>query len=481
MVDKLRGLAISLLVIGGFWLALLTVGWLSGVLPSRAPADPAAGEPDAAPPAERSPTSSAPPDAGRDANAPATEAPSAGSTPAQGRAPLLETAEEGAPAPPPPRRWLACAEDHVRAPILAVGQALGDERLEIAFACGERQQLLSTVSEELLPVRVASWRIDPGPRTDADELLIRSSPPAIGDVDGDGRPDVALAWWFQSPRGGSRNGGVFLARAARDGTHREPRRIATATARRVVLADLDRRGGLDAVVVDRGRPWAEHSPEGSVLLLSGAARPRERASFDVGMRARDVITATLDAGQSVDLVVLGNPVHVLVGDDRPWRHHVHRLGEAASAAVAGDFDGDGLDEVVLDTRPPRLVEVAGGEIETRTLGAGPITPVQAVDVDGDERAELLAIADGRLLLYTLDEEGRFRARRLGPEGARVHDARLADVDADGQMDLVAATGDRDGFETLTLVADVLQQPGAAPTGPPEELEDAPVVSRHIAR
>jgi hypothetical protein len=151
------------------------------------------------------------------------------------------------------------------------------------------------------------------------------------------------------------------------------------------------------------------------------------------------------------------------------------LGAVADRIVALDFDGDGWADVA-GVRGSQATLVLNGEDEfadaqTVTLGSqSTAVGVAGGDLDGDGRDEFVA---------TLGDSGSlvvFKGRATGglgtpdeyalrsPEGARSTGVAVADVDGDGDRDVVAAFGEsatvmlNDGHGALTPSAGAVTIP-----------------------
>ncbi len=136
--------------------------------------------------------------------------------------------------------------------------------------------------------------------------------------------------------------------------------------------------------VFRATPW---SP-----LWSGST------SHDIGA----ITTADLDGGER-DAIIYGDgqwgSVHVIDGTTHQERFAVPNGGHGTAAVIASDIDGDGTREIVFSPRSSydgdRLVNVASGldgTIEWSHIGSrgGPFIASGIADVDGDGRMEVVA-------------------------------------------------------------------------------------------
>jgi hypothetical protein len=173
-----------------------------------------------------------------------------------------------------------------------------------------------------------------------------------------------------------------------------------------------------------------------------AATPATSGAAD-GSASRDV---------RFSAVPVGDPVK---GDERPQIAHV---------AVA-DVDGDGLDDVIVSDAKRNVVSwlrrSPDGTFAERSLG-GVAAPAhtQPVDFDGDGDIDLVVAALGFLFpnnnrvgsVIVLENDGneRFTHRYIADRIARAADARAADMDRDGDLDVVVAGFGYDDGETSWL-------------------------------
>jgi hypothetical protein len=220
----------------------------------------------------------------------------------------------------------------------------------------------------------------------------------LRDMDGDGRVDLLV----DDRRGEA----ILLLPGRADGSFAaETRRIDVGgdPYRGLALVDLDGDGWTDVV-----------TPNGSAVAIvrrteeGGYEPPRLLAApgpFEVG-------AADLDGDGRPDLVVAGEPgtVRVVRGAgagpfrDDPWFEL--RWSPGAKAVATGDFDGDGFgDAAITNWEEPEALVLFGGEggIRTQRVPGGE-NPwgVGAADLDGDGRDELLVLAytGGELRVYS---------------------------------------------------------------------------------
>ncbi len=322
--------------------------------------------------------------------------------------------------------------------------------------------------------------IDPSPNTGDDcctDVL------AIGDLSGDGLPDVVLG----------------AERAPKDGLvwYRAPRfdRFPIASGQFTTdgkVADMNGDGRADVITCDHGEdandilwfenpgpaggPWTRH------LVGHGYAHDLEVADLD-GNGRPDLVTCDKeevdswwqqpdgsfsfrklcdDEGEGIDCGDIDGDGHIDVAfgaswlrnpdaDDQPWQRVVVSPPWPQDTRVRiADIDGDGRVDLVLTVsegsgrvawfqapKDPLIAPWPAHIVEKEQLEGAHSLQVADVDLDGDPDlvvAEMHTSPERRVMVYYQDAPDTWRRVILARTGS--HNMRVADLDADGDPDLV---------------------------------------------
>ncbi len=219
---------------------------------------------------------------------------------------------------------------------------------------------------------------------------------AIGDLDGDGKPDLAIANLSSNNLTLLRNGGggAFQALAT----------LALAAApASVAIADFDGDGHADLAVTERAGPAV------AVLLGTGGGQFKAPVTYAVATSPWQLAAADLDGNGRPDLVVVNDSpgsgvAGVLLGKgDGTFQARVdYPLAFGARGLVVRDFNGDNVPDVAA----PASLGVGRSLALLRGVGDGtfaapvvfeagtPAASIAAADFDRDGRLDLAIAGEG---------------------------------------------------------------------------------------
>ncbi|MBB5208446.1 FG-GAP repeat domain-containing protein [Chiayiivirga flava] len=318
--------------------------------------------------------------------------------------------------------------------------------------------------------RFAPWREAHFPPLPYDYGDVRAT-----DFNGDGRMDFVLTSHLRGMVVLINEAGGHYAPWGEGLRLREPGPDgADFTSRSLALADWDGDGHTDILALNEGPAQFVQMPSTeAVALYLHRGGYWERAAVPNAVRGfgDDLAVGDVDGNGHPD-ALLGSQVGgarlvLQMGSGTTMRSRELRslpLDAAVTAVALHDFDGDGRDDAVTATRAVEdgrfcslLQHVAfdadGNETPLALWSERSRTPVVALasaDIDGDGRADLVAARqNGEILLFAGRADGFSRDLVLPvPEAMRgcdIFDLALADLDGDGQQDLLASyAGDTPG-------------------------------------
>jgi Flp pilus assembly protein TadD len=344
----------------------------------------------------------------------------------------------------------------------------GDDRLDLLLLAGGRPLLYMDRDRGVDdgPPRFEEAAAAEGLSTTADVAAV-----AVGDFDNDGRHDLAMA----SVRAA---GAVALLRSLDGGrfadvTESAGLAIITGPAAGMAWVDLDQDGDLDLLVARAAAAGGT-----AVLLNTGTAplaeagRPppplepafREQAIAGLSGVAADTITVSdLDNDRDPDIVLMSGGEPQIAWNDRLLRFHAGTFRDllpadaAVPPATSGlvlDADRDGWFDILMlsATEPPQLLSPRPAP-QRVAVTSPPLTQAAAVDIDLDGATDIVGLSTAGDAVLLINRGGRLEAvadafdspssmPSLTPASSDLLAALPADIDGDGQSDLVTLSRSR---------------------------------------
>jgi PKD repeat protein len=310
---------------------------------------------------------------------------------------------------------------------VAVGDVSGDGKPDLAVAAGNGVSILLGNGNGTF----GAAGVDFG--TGSSPISV-----AIGDVSGDGRPDLAVANNFSSTVSVLLGNGDGTFRAKVDyGTGNSPRSVA--------MGDVNGDGKPDLAVANDG------SNTVSVLLGNGDGTFRSKVDYGTGSQPYSVAMGDANGDGKPDLVaanISSSTVSVLLGNgDGTFGAKVDYVtGSQPISLAVGDVSGGGALDLVTANYGSNNVSVLLGNGDG-TFGAKvdygtEVSPYSVAigDVSGDGKPDLAVANLGRstVSIFLGNGAGTFRAKVDYGTGDYPGSVAMGDVNGDGKLDLVTA-------------------------------------------
>ncbi|MFO7631517.1 MAG: FG-GAP-like repeat-containing protein, partial [Caldilinea sp.] len=269
---------------------------------------------------------------------------------------------------------------------------------------------------------------------------------AAADIDGDGHVDIVSAAnnivaWHRNVGGSPPNFETVVIEAGFVG------------GRWVATGDIDGDGDIDVVAADRNT--------NRIVLYENQLRQTGTPGFvarlvtDTAIRVRDVHMADIDGDGDLDLYSASDGDNVIAwyenvnGAGRNWvKHIVSRNVDYPRSSYAADLDGDGrLDLMSASARDNRVTifrQTSKGVFTQEAIyaAANGAQFIHAADIDKDGDMDIIVSSerDNTVTWFAnrLNAGLGFQRYVVSDRAFGVHAAIAADMDGDGDMDIVAA-------------------------------------------
>ena len=289
---------------------------------------------------------------------------------------------------------------------------------------------------------------------------------ATGDFDGDGHEDLAVA--IEHP---GRSVTVLLGQGA--GTFGPPAWFGEgSTGGRVEVLDFDRDQVLDLLVLDERRlRLASFRGHGDGTFAGPIASGPIPGPVDLAV-------GDYDGDGSTDAVVVseaGPPspsVHVFRGTVSGAFElaQLVETGVAPRSVALGDLDGDGFPELMCSMHGPSQVRVhaglgAEGFLDPQLLPPGAADQCRLVRADADALPDLVGLAGGVAAWHRGEGDGSFGPPLALDVAGSASAFATGDFDADGEVDLAFALPAADAVSILTRTGSAgFSAPAVYPAG-----------------
>jgi hypothetical protein len=229
---------------------------------------------------------------------------------------------------------------------------------------------------------------------------------------------------------------------------------------------------------------ANHDEETVTVLLNDGGRRFHAANgspFAAGPQPNDVAVADMNGDGHADLIIANHQspfITVLLGDGTgaftpaPGSPYATGSYPHPHGVAVADFTGDGRLDVAVDSWGNNRVALIEGDGTGRLVGTRQMFPVgrrpyerlRSGDFDHDGHADLVTtnLDDGTVTILLGDGSGAFRNANGSPfvAGAAPWQVAVGDLDGDGYPDLAVIPYDRDVHDPANVVVSVLRNDGS---------------------
>lgn len=309
-----------------------------------------------------------------------------------------------------------------------------------------------------------TWTMEPGPQPAVGNTPVSV---AIGDVNGDGKSDLAVANFDNSvDEVPWAPGTVSVLLGNGDGTFQAQTTYPTGAGTvSVAIGDFTGDGRADLAVIGSGTQPDSTSPSTVTILIgNGDGTFQPGLAYPTGPDSTAIAIGDLNADGKADLVVANDaptPINVLLGNGdgtfQPAVSYETETGGVGVSVALGDLNGDGApDLVVADEIASVDVLLNNGDGTFKSAVAYASAPnctpfsVAVADLNADGKLDVAAadLGTNNVNVFLGNGDGTLQAPVGFPTNRRPTTLRIADMNGDHNLDLVV---DDDGSPDVSVL------------------------------